>query len=202
MIPTEKDRQFAERIYIGCARLRADLTKNRYPRQEQLDLIAKLLAESRAGTTGRTSTPGEFAAELVNDWMHEFDSERIIARIAARDAELAPKPVTGQTFEEWMQTQSFSYETSGNGMRGAWNAALATQNASIEKLRGQNRGLIMQLGTLDLLNARIEAAVDLAKSWQETGKVRSLATDWPALGAQCLAHADAILRALGRKVEP
>jgi hypothetical protein len=47
--------------------------------------------------------------------------------------------------------------------------------------------------------ARIEAAVDVAKSWQETGKVRSLATDWPALGAQCLAHADAILRTLGRK---
>jgi len=98
-----------------------------------------------------------------------------------RDAELAPKPVTGQTFEEARKNYFVTNKTWTSGeyrverddaFLSGWNAALATQGA-----------------------ARIEAAVKIANEWKSRIGTRSECNDVVRL-------ADELLRALGRKVEP
>jgi hypothetical protein len=179
--------------------------------------------------TGRTSTPRGFAEQIAAIWDPTYDPkdpEIQIAceQIAARDAELAPKSVTGQTFEEERRNFiSICNPTTAilSAWEHGWNAALATRDARIERAMDlvryarhflHNEGLISdeeyaaivedneggkRVARLEGYDSLIETAMKLAKKWRTP--VASSKEALEAVYQQC---ADELLRAFGRKVEP
>ena len=175
------------------------------------------------------STPREFAERIerecyrgvatVNTICSSFATSKCAELVAARDAELAPKPVTGQTFEEWWEKDGKCYYGIKDACACAWNAALASKEAEIAELRSPGPcgkhpkmfwkwnfdvveghklvcadpscGYCTLCAELASAKARIDAAMKLADELRKK-----------SVSAREDRIAYELIRALGRKVEP
>ena len=167
MTPTDRDRQLAEHIYIGWARLRADLTKNRYELKGEIccaydtpDMHASCRAlyrvvqrleefeyAQRSQVTGKTSTPRQFAESLrcmyCEHWKGAYCEVCAARLIAARDAEPAPKQVTPPTSGQAGQTLEIGTRPGPK----FWVGQVVYAKADGEYMRIRSLGPATEIGT-------------------------------------------------------